>query len=89
MNGGREDEGGGCGPGPRRYLSSCCRHIVLVVSSLCGLIVVPSFCVLIVVSSCIVVVVRTSFVVGVSCCDHGGCGVVWSSCGGMVVVFMG
>ena len=66
-----------------------CHHVVLVVSSLCGLVVVPSVCVLVIVSwSCIVVVARTSFVVGVSRCDNGGCDVVWSSwlwCG--VVVF--
>ena len=67
-----------------------CRHLVLVVSSLCGLVVVPSFCVLVVVSSsCVVVVARTSFVVGVSRRGHGGCGVVWLWCGGMVVVFVG
>ena len=52
--------------------------------------VVPSFCVLVVVSSsCVVVVARTSFVVGVSRRGHGGCGVVWLRCGGMVVVFVG
>ena len=39
-----------------------CRHLVLVVSSLCGLVVVPSFCVLVVVSSSCVVVVVTYIV---------------------------
>ena len=38
--------GGGCGPG----LVAIHRHIVFVVSSLCGLVVMPSFCVLVVVS---------------------------------------
>ena len=67
-----------------------CRHVVLVVSSLRGRVVVPSFCVLVVMSlSCIVVVAHTLFVMGVSHCGHGGCGVVWSSWlwSGLVVVW--
>ena len=65
--------GGGCGPG----LVAIRHHVVLVVSSLCGLVVMPSFCLLVVVlSSCIVVIACTSFVVGVSCHGYGGCGVV-------------
>ena len=78
--------GGGCGPG----LVAICHHVVLVVSLLCGLVVVPSFCVLVVVlSSCIVVVAHTSFVVGMSRCGHGGCGVVWLWCGVVVVWWYG
>ena len=86
MKGGREDE---WGEGVVLGLITICRpvlshhsHGVFIVWACCRALIVVS-------SSCIVVIVCTSFVVGVSCCGHGGCGVVWSSCGGMVVVFMG
>ena len=72
--------GGGCGPGPRRYPSSC----VVTSFSWCLCCVGSSSC-----PRCCVVVARTSFVVGMSRCGHGGCGVVWLLCSGMVVVFMG
>ena len=98
VNGGREDEGGGCGPGLRRYSSSC----VVTSFSWCLRCVDLSSCPRFVSSlSCRGPVLSSSrahrlswachivTMVVVVWCGCRGCGVVWSSwlwCGVVIVV---
>ena len=94
---GEEDEGGGCGPGPHRYSSSCvimsfswCLRCVD--SSSCPRSVSSlSCCGPVLLSSCVHRLLWACHVVAmvvVVWCGHRGCGVVWSCSAGMVLVFM-